>query len=79
MVNFVVVGKDVDGVYFDCEIVKYNFGFYVWLYGFCYDEMCIGEMFYNVDVCVFLGNVGLIVIYFLIYGCFVIIYNNFFF
>ena len=76
-VNLVVVGKDVDGVHLDCEIAKYNLGSHVWLYGPCYDEMRIGEMFYNADVCVSPGNVGLTAIHSLTYGCPVITHNNF--
>lgn len=76
-VNLVVVGKDVDGVHLDYEINKYKLGAHVWLYGPCYDEMCIGEMFYNADICVSPGNVGLTAIHSLTYGCPVITHNNF--
>ena len=37
----------------------------------------IGEMFYNADVCVSPGNVGLTAIHSLTYGCPVITHNNF--
>ncbi len=77
LVNLVVVGKDVDGVHLDSVVDKYNLGSHVWLYGACYDELRIGEMFYNADVCVSPGNVGLTAIHSLTYGCPVITHNNF--
>ena len=49
----------------------------VWLYGPCYDEEAIGEMFYNSAVCVSPGNVGLTSIHALTYGCPVVTHNNF--
>lgn len=76
-VNLVIVGKDVDGVCLNDEVNKYNLGTHVWLYGPCYDEVRIGEMFYNANVCVSPGNVGLTAIHSLTYGCPVITHNNF--
>lgn len=76
-VNFVVVGKDVDDVHLEQEIRKYNLETHVWLYGPCYEEARIGEMFYNADICVSPGNVGLTAIHSLTYGCPVITHNNF--
>ncbi|EIY46708.1 glycosyltransferase [Bacteroides nordii] len=75
--NFVVVGKDVDGVGLEHEVEKYQLNDHVWIYGPCYDEIRIGEMFYNADICVSPGNVGLTVIHAFTYGCPVITHDNF--
>lgn len=75
--NFVVVGKDVEGVNLEQEITKNQLEKNVWLYGSCYDEMKIGEMFYNADICVSPGNVGLTAIHAQTYGCPIITHNNF--
>lgn len=77
LMNLVIVGKDVDGVHLENEVNKYNLGSHVWLYGPCYDEMRIGEMFYNADICVSPGNIGLTAIHSLTYGCPVITHDNF--
>ncbi len=46
-------------------------------YGACYDENKIGEFYYNANVCVSPGNVGLTGIHAMSYGCPVIAHNNF--
>jgi glycosyltransferase involved in cell wall biosynthesis len=46
-------------------------------YGACYDEEKIGEFYYNANVCVSPGNVGLTGIHAMAYGCPVIAHNNF--
>ena len=76
-VNFLVVGKDVDGVNLTDKAKDYGLSDLVCLYGPCYDEEVLGEMFYNADVCVSPGNVGLTAISALTFGCPVITHNNF--
>ena len=48
-----------------------------WLYGPCYDERIIGEMFFNADVCLSPGNVGLTAIHALSFGCPVLTHDDF--
>lgn len=76
-VNFLVVGKDVDGVKLKDRAAVLGISDLVYLYGPCYEEEKIGEMFYNADVCVSPGNVGLTAISSLTFGCPVITHNNF--
>ena len=76
-VNFLVVGKDVDGVNLNELSKKLGIKGNVHLYGPCYDEEKIGEMFYNAEACVSPGNVGLTAISALTFGCPVITHDNF--
>ena len=48
-----------------------------WLYGACYDDLTLAELFYNSHVCVSPGNVGLTAIHALSFGCPVISHGNF--
>lgn len=58
-----------------CELIK-GFGFddYVNFYGKIYEELEIVLLIMLSDVCILLGEIGLIVMYCLGYGVFVIIY-----
>lgn len=76
-VNFLVVGMDVDGVNLTEKSKELEITDLVYLYGPCYEEEMIGEMFYNADVCVSPGNVGLTAISSLTFGCPVITHDNF--
>ena len=76
-VNFLVVGEDVDGINLKRQAENLGLLNRVYLYGPCYDNEVIGEMFYNADVCVSPGNVGLTAINALSFGCPVITHNNF--
>ncbi len=49
----------------------------VWIYGPSYDEKIIGQMFYDADLCVSPGNIGLTAIHSLTYGCPAITNNDF--
>ncbi len=76
-VNVVIVGKDDEGVHLRdyanaCDIDKQ-----LWLYGPCYDDKLLAELFYNASVCVSPGNVGLTAIHSLSFGCPVITHDNF--
>lgn len=74
-VNAIFIGKDVDGVHLDKYAEKQGVKENVWLYGPCYDDRTIGECFYNADVCVSPGNVGLTAIHALSFGCPVITHD----
>lgn len=43
-------------------------GAYTWFYGECFDETELGELFYNADLCISPGNVGLTAVHALTYG-----------
>lgn len=76
-VNVVIVGKDSEGVNLEEYTKKAGLEDYVWMYGPCYDEMKLGEIFYNSAVCVSPGNVGLTAIHAMTFGCPVITHGNF--
>jgi glycosyltransferase involved in cell wall biosynthesis len=75
--NVIIVGKDVDCVHIDDLIKSLALENQVWLFGPCYDDNIIAELFYNADACVSPGNVGLTAIHSLFFGCPVITHDNF--
>ena len=76
-INVIFVGKDVENVELDKIAEKKGIEKQVWLYGPCYDDAILGELFYNASVCVSPGNVGLTAIHALSFGCPIITHNNF--
>lgn len=77
IVNAVFLGKDVENVALDKLAESLGVSKQVWMYGPCYDEQVIGEMFYNADVCLSPGNVGLTAIHALSFGCPVLTHDDF--
>lgn len=77
IVNAVFLGKDVENVALDKIAESLGIADQTWLYGPCYDERIIGEMFYNADVCLSPGNVGLTAIHSLTFGCPVLTHDDF--
>lgn len=75
--NLILVGKDVDNVNLDLLVKQFHLENNVWLFGPCYDESKLSELFYNASVCVSPGNVGLTAIHSLSFGCPVITNNDF--
>lgn len=49
----------------------------VWFYGPCYDEVQLGHMIYNADLCVSPGNVGLTAMHSMVFGTPVLTHNDF--
>lgn len=49
----------------------------VWFYGACYEELQLGKLIYNADLCVSPGNVGLTAMHVLVFGTPVITHNDF--
>ena len=66
-VNLIIVGKETD-YFINDKIEKNNLSHNIWLYGACYDEEILGNLFYNAYVCVSPGNIGLTAIHSLMYG-----------
>lgn len=77
IVNAVFLGKDVENVALDKLAERLGIADQTWLYGPCYDERIIGEMFFNADVCLSPGNVGLTAIHALSFGCPVLTHDDF--
>lgn len=76
-VNIVFVGKDVEGVGIEAYAARRHMQNHVWMYGPCYDDRTLGELFYNACACVSPGNVGLTAIHALSFGCPVVTHGNF--
>nr|WP_294705105.1 glycosyltransferase [Prevotella sp.] len=76
-VNAVFVGKDVESVNLQSYAQSKNVDKQVWMYGPCYDDKTLAELFYNAQVCVSPGNVGLTAIHSLAFGCPVITHGDF--
>lgn len=68
-VNCVIVGKDVEGLDMEGQVRRLGLTARTWLYGACYEEERLAELFYNAAACVSPGNVGLTAIHSLTYGC----------
>lgn len=75
--NAVLVGADSPDTNIQELVKSRELAEQVWIYGPCYDERKLSEIFYNSDVCVSPGNVGLTAIHSLSFGCPVITNDNF--
>lgn len=76
-VNFVVVGDNTDIDLSADMSISDSLKKHIWLYGSCYDETKLCELFFNAAVCVSPGNVGLTAVHSLSFGTPVITHNNF--
>lgn len=75
--NVVFVGKDIDGVNLPSVARQKGIADQIWMYGPCYDDEKLAELFYNASACVSPGNIGLTAIHTLSFGCPAITHNNF--
>lgn len=76
-VNLVVLGDGHEKEKLERLVEKLNLTPYVWFYGATYDEHVIGQTFFDAELCVSPGNVGLTAIHALSYGCPVVTHNQF--
>ncbi|MFC2766011.1 MAG: glycosyltransferase [Prevotella sp.] len=76
-INLIFIGKDIDSVNIEKYATKQNLSDQIWMYGPCYDDLLLGELFYNANVCVSPGNIGLTAIHSLSFGCPIITHGNF--
>jgi len=76
-VNLVIVGKESDDTYLADIVENYKLTDNVWFYGPSYDEKELGTIFFNSNLCVSPGNVGLTAIHSLTYGCPVVTHDKF--
>lgn len=56
---------------------KLNLEKNVWFYGPCYDEVELGSLIYNADLCVAPGNIGLTAMHSMVFGTPCITHNDF--
>lgn len=75
--NVIIVGKDIENVNLPAIARNKNIENQIWLYGPCFENEKIAELFFNADICVSPGNVGLTSINAFSYGCPVITHDNF--
>lgn len=76
-VNMVFVGKDSEGVDVPKMAREAGLEANVWMYGPCYDNGKLAELFFNAAACVSPGNVGLTAVHALSFGCPVITHGDF--
>lgn len=75
--NLVMVGEDNENLNLSSLISNYGLDKQIWFFGECYDEIKIGELFYNSYACVSPGNIGLAAMHSFSFGTPVITHNNF--
>ena len=76
-VNMVFVGQDSEGVDIPRLAKEAGLQENVWIYGSCYDDKTLAELFFNAAACVSPGNVGLTAVHALSFGCPVITHGDF--
>jgi glycosyltransferase involved in cell wall biosynthesis len=77
-INLIFIGKGEEENTLKKLVNKLKLNHNVWFYGPCYDEIEIGELIYNADLCVSPGNVGLTAIHVLSYGTPVATHDDFY-
>lgn len=75
--NLVIVGDGENRGFLEKKAEEEGVSKSVWFCGACYDEGKNAEYFYNADLCVSPGNVGLTAIHAMTYGCPVITNDDF--
>jgi hypothetical protein len=73
----VIIGDEVESLNLYDKIEKKGLIKNIWLFGPCYDEISLGELIYNSNICVVPGDVGLSIMHSFVYGIPVITHNNF--
>ena len=76
-VNAVFIGKDIDDVNLPALAKRQGITDQIWMYGPCYEDKKLAELFYNAAVCVSPGNIGLTAIHTLSFGCPAITHDDF--
>lgn len=75
--NVVFVGDGPESTTLKSIVDKLNLSHLCWFYGACYNESKIGELFFNAEICLAPGNVGLTAMHAMVYGTPVITHSNF--
>lgn len=77
ILNCVIIGQSTDENEINELITKLQLDSQVWMYGPCFDECEIADLFHDSDLCISPGNVGLTAIHSLTYGVPVLTHNNY--
>lgn len=77
-VNLMIVGDGTMSESLHSSVKNFGIEDRVWFYGECYDESVLKKLFYNADLCVSPGNVGLTALHALSYGVPVVTHDDFF-
>lgn len=75
--NIMIIGDGEEREYLESLVSDFDTGSNVNFFGACYQEVALGEYYYNASICVSPGNLGLTGIHSMSYGCPVITHNNF--
>lgn len=75
--NLIIIGEEVDNSNVSNLITNSQLSKQVWHYGACYEEMEIANLFYNSDICISPGLIGLTAIHAMTYGVPVITSDQF--
>ncbi len=77
LLNLLIVGKDVNGLRLEEYAEELGLSDQVVFYGPSHDKALLGNLFYNAELCVSPGNVGLTAIHAMSFGCPVISHDDF--
>jgi glycosyltransferase involved in cell wall biosynthesis len=75
--NLMLIGENTDCIDLQNLYVVNKLQSKLWIYGSCYNENKIAEFFYNAEVCVSPGNIGLTAIHAISYGTPCITHDNY--
>lgn len=75
--NLILIGEETDRSIINDLVIDYKLEKNVWFFGPCYDEVVLGDLIFNADLCVVPGDIGLTVIHSFVYGTPVVTHDNF--
>lgn len=75
--NLLIIGEEVENINIKRKIQDLTLQDNVRYFGPCYEEKILGEFFYNSNLCVVPGDVGLTTMHSFVYGTPVVTHNNF--
>ncbi len=75
--NVIIIGEGPELNDLKKTADEIGIGSNVWFYGACYEEKKLSELFYNADLCVSPGNVGLLAVHAMQYGLPVVSQDDF--
>jgi glycosyltransferase involved in cell wall biosynthesis len=75
--NVIFVGDGPEIVKLKEIVNDYNLDNFNWFFGSCYEESKMGELYFNADVCLAPGNVGLTAMHSMVYGTPVITHSDY--
>lgn len=75
--NLTFVGDGAERTNLESAVHQMGITDQIWFYGASYDEREIGELFFNADICVAPGNIGLTAMHSMVYGTPCITHDDF--